>query len=287
MQHGHLMETRLIALITLLAALLAIFTAGCSPGETPQCSAESEALPASPAASLIAIVPRTSAEAATWGLRELALLLPYAAQAGLDLHVFYTQDGDDLTDDGGDGGPPQVLQSQALTFLAFAVGGAPAPPSDPNPLTTKLYCGHLAAWQSTAAATVRAEVARRAAAVRAWAAAADARLLSIASSPIKDTEGPEADVEFDSGASIFAAAQVALRAPRPTIVFLGGLTEVSPPSYSFAVPARLVALIRSTDPGQVLNAETSWSRWVSKAGGTFRAVSAYDSPAVIASSLAS
>ena len=55
---------------------------------------------------------------------------------------------------------------------------------------------------------------------------------------------------------------------------------MSPPSQSFAVPTRVVALVRSTDPAQVLHAESSWSRWVTKAGGTFRAVSAYDSPAV-------
>ena len=279
---------RLIVLTAVLAAFLATLTVGCSPAtHRSRCVPGSEALPASRAASLIAVIPRTSAEAATWGLRELTLLLPYLAQAGLDLHVFYTQDGDDLTEDGGDGGPPQVLETQAPSFPVFDVGDAPPAPSDPSTLTAELYCGHLAAWQSSATAAVKAEVARRASAVSAWAKSTAARLIAIASRPIPDTEGPEADVEFDAGASIFSAAQVALTAPRPTILFLGGLTEVSPPSQSFAVPTRVVALVRSTDPAQVLHAESSWSRWVTKAGGTFRAVSAYDSPAVIASALAS
>lgn len=285
---GRYPAPRLIVLIVVLAAFLATFTAGCSPAtHKSRCAPESEALPASRAASLIAIIPRTSDEAATWGLRELALLLPYLAQTGLDLHVFYTQDGDDLTEDGGDGGPPQVLETQAPSFPVFNVGGAPSAPSDPSTLTAELYCGHLAAWQSSAAAAVKAEAARRASAASAWATSTIARLIAIASRPIPDTEGPEAGVEFDSSASIFSAAQVALTAPRPTILFLGGLTEVSPPSQSFEVPTRLVALVRSTDPVQVLHAESSWSRWVTKAGGTFRAVSAYDSPTVIASALAS
>ena len=80
---------RLIVLTAVLAAFLATLTVGCSPAtHRSRCVPGSEALPASRAASLIAVIPRTSAEAATWGLRELTLLLPYLAQAGLDLHVF-------------------------------------------------------------------------------------------------------------------------------------------------------------------------------------------------------
>jgi len=234
---------------------------------------------------LIAIIPRTSANAASWSLRELAYLLPLAARAGLELHVVYTQDGDDLAEDGGDGGPPQVLEAQAPGFPAFHVQGAPQSPADPNALTAKLYCEHLVVWQSSASQVLRNEATRRIAAVSTWANSNATRLTALAAHPIPDTTGLEAGVEFDAGASIFSAAQIAQAAPRPTIVVLGGLTAVAPPSQKFEVPAHLVVLVRSTDPGQVLPAESAWSRWVRQAGGTFQAISANDTFTVIAGTL--
>jgi hypothetical protein len=236
---------------------------------------------------LIAIVPRTSANAASWGLRELAILLPFAARAGLELHVSYTQDGDDLAEGGGDGGPPQVLETQAPSFPAIQIQGAPQSPADPNALTAKLYCERLAAWQSSASQTRMSQDAGRIAAVGAWAKSNTAWLIALAASPIPDTAGREAGVEFDAGASIFSAAEVAQAAPRPTIVVLGGLIDLAPPSQNFQVPARLVVLVRSTNPAHVLHAQSTWSRWVTQAGGTFQAMSANDSPTVIAGQLVS
>jgi len=236
---------------------------------------------------LIAIVPRTSANAASWGLHELAFLLPFLAQAGLELHVIYTQDSDDLGEGGGDGGPPQVLETQAPSFPTFQVQGAPQAPADPNTLTAKLYCERLAAWQSSANQTLRNQATRRITAVTAWAETNAVRLIALAAKPIPDTTGREAGVEFDAGASIFSAAQVAQAAPRPTILVLGGLTELAPPSQHFAVPAHLVVLVRSTDPTQVLHAENAWSRWITRAGGTFQAISANDGPTAITTALVS
>ena len=283
------LSRRLIALIAVLSVILAALIAGCAPtpNEGAGCTRAMEALPASRAASLIAVIPRTSAEAASWGLRELALLLPFAARAGLELHVIYTQDSDDLGEGGGDGGPSQVLETQAPDFPGFQVDGAPQASSDPNALTAKLYCERLATWQSHASRAVADEAARQITMVGEWARSTAARLVALASRPIPDTTGREADVEFDAAASIFSAAQVALTSPRPTILVLGGLTAVAPPAQSFEVPAHLVILVRSTDPTQVLQAEAVWSRWVTKAGGTFRAISANDSPTVITSVLAS
>lgn len=288
-RHPHdRLSRRFTALVPVVSVSLAVLIVGCTPatGGGPGCTPQTEALPASRAASLIAIVPRTSAEAASWGLRELAFLLPSVAGASLDLHVIYTQDSDDLAEGGGDGGPPQVLEAQAPGFPVFQVQGAPQAPADPNALTAKLYCERLVAWQSSASLTVRDEAARRIAAVSAWAISNAARLTELAARPIPDTTGPEADVEFDAGASIFSAAQIAQAAPRPTILVLGGLTALAPPSQNFEVPAHLVVLVRSTDPTQVIHAENTWSRWITRAGGTFQTISANDNPTVITSAIA-
>lgn len=268
---------------------LVALIAGCARanGGGPDCTPGIEALPVSRASSLIAIVPRTSANAATWGLRELAFLLPFMARAGLELHVIYTQDSDDLGEGGGDGGPPQVLETQAPSFPAFQVHGAPQAPANPNALTAKLYCERLAAWQSSANQTLRNQATRQIAAVTAWAKSNAVRLIALAAKPIPDTTGPEAGVEFDAGASIFSAAQVAQAAPRSTILVLGGLTALSPPAQNFEVPAHFVVLVRSTDPAQVLHAENAWSRWITRAGGTFQAISANDSPTAITTALVS
>jgi hypothetical protein len=131
------------------------------------------------------------------------------------------------------------------------------------------------------------QAADRIAAVAAWAKANAARLIALAASPIPDTTGREAGIEFDAGGSIFSAAEVAQAAPQPTIVVLGGLTALAPPSEKFEVPARFVVLVRSTNPVQVLHAESTWSHWVTQAGGTFHAMSANDSPTVIADGLVS
>lgn len=279
---------RFTAVVSVVSMTLAILIVGCTPavGGGPGCTSRTEAVPASRAASLIAIVPRTSAETASWGLRELAFLLPFVARAGLDLHVIYTQDSDDLAEGGGDGGPPQVLEAQAPGFPVFQVQGAPQAPADPNALTAKLYCEHLATWQSRASLTVRDEAARRIATVSAWARSNAVRLAELAARPVPDTTGPEAGVEFDAGASIFSAAQIAQAASRPTILVLGGLTALAPPSQDFKVPAHLVVMVRSTDPAQVIHAENAWSRWITRAGGTFQAISANDTPTVITSALA-
>ena len=229
-----------------------------------------EALPASGSSSLIAVDPRTSAGAAASGLDELAQLLPPAARAGLELHVFYSQDSDDLGDGGGDGGPPQVLFTSAPSFPAFRVTGAPQRPADPTPLSARLYCKHLAAWQVHASSVLHAEVVRRAALLATWASTTAARLRALADKPIPDTTGSEAGGEIDTGGSIFAAALVAEVAPHPTVLVLGSLTALSPPSIRFQFPARLVALIQSSDPGQVLGIESAWIRWIHKAGREFR-----------------
>lgn len=268
-------------------ATVAILAAGCTvpAPKSHGCASRIEALAGSQTSSLIAIVPRTSASAASWGLRELASLLPLVARAGLELHVVYTQDSDDLGENGGDGGPPQVLEGQAPSFPASQVQGAPQSPADPNALTARLYCERLVAWQSGSSRALRNETNRRIAAVFTWANSNAARLRALAARPIPDTTGSEADVEFDAGASIFSAAQITQTDPRPTIVVLGGLTAVAPPSENFQVPAHLVVLVRSNDPAQVLHAESAWSRWIKHAGGTFQAISANDTPTVIAGTL--
>jgi hypothetical protein len=235
--------------------------------------------------SLIAVVPRTSAAAAVWGLDELAQLLPFAARAGVELHVFYSQDSDDLGEGGGDGGPPQVLLSSAPSFPAFQVTGAPQIPADPTPLSARLYCQHLAAWLVHASSVLHAEAVRRAALLATWARTTAARLTALADKPVPDTTGSEAGGEIDAGGSIFAAALVAEAVPHPTVLVLGGLTALSPPSIRFRFPARLVALIRSSDPGQVLHAESAWTRWTHRADGSFEALSSNDSPAAIAGAL--
>jgi hypothetical protein len=244
-----------------------------------------EVLPASHAWTLIPVIPRTSAEAASWGLRELSFLLPFVARPGLELDVHYTQDGDDLGESGGDGGPPQVVQAQAPSFPVFGVPAEPQPPIDPNALTAKLYCERLTAWERRANRALRVEAAHRTAAALAWARTVAARLLALADRPISDTAGSEANVEFDAGASVFAAVQVAMAAPRPNILFLGGLTTLAPPSQKFGCPAHFVALVRSTDPTHVLHAVKVWSRWITRCGGTFQAASANDTPTEIAKAL--
>ena len=276
-----------MALTVAPVLLLGGFVTGCisAGAQTPACVPRAEILPASQASSLILVVPRTSTGAARWGLGEAAHLLPFVAYAGLDLHVFYTEDADDLGEDGGDGGPPQVLQTQAPNFAAFSVPGVPQPPADSNALTAKLYCERLAVWEGHASQALRAEASRRAAAVRAWARTVAARLAALADKPIPDTTGAEAGVEFDAAASVFAAVQVVNAVPRATVVFLGGLTALAPPRGDFRLPAHFVAVVRSTNPSQVLPAERAWSRWVTQNGGVFTAISANDAPAVITRAL--
>ncbi len=272
----------------LVATLAAATLAGCGPVAVPVaggaqgCTAAAETLPASVSSSVIALVPRTSRADAVWALDELAQLMPFVARSGLQLHVLYTQDSDDLVEGGGDGGPPQVIFSGAPAFAGFGVTGAPQRPADPTSLTSKLYCENLAAWRRYAGEAVRAQVGARAVSVAAWARTIEGRLSALASRPIPDTSGAEAGTEIDSGASIFTAAQIAETAPQPTIVFLGGLTALAPPPQYFRLSARLVALIRSSDPVQVLQAEASWRRWAGRADGSFDAVSANAAPAAIA-----
>lgn len=279
---------RSAGLAAIAALLLSCLVTGCvgARAQAQSCASQAETLPASRPSSLIPVIPRTSAAAARWGLEELAHELPLIARASLDLHVFYSEDSDDLTEDGGDGGPPQVLQAQAPSFPVFSVPGAPPAPADPNALTAKLYCENLAAWEGHASLVLRAEAARRAASVLAWSRNIAARLLTLASRPIPDTTGAEAGFEFDPAASVFAAVQVASAAPQPTVAFLGGLTALSPPTRNFGFPAHLVALVRSTNPAQVIPAEHAWSGWVTRNGGTFIAISANDAPAAIAKTLA-
>lgn len=278
-----------------VAALVAVGLAGCTQGFGAQATSASQstgcraivaALPASQATSLIAVVPRTSAQAVAWGLRDFAQLLRSVARAGLELHVFYTQDGDDLVENGGDGGPPQVMLAQAPTFSYYRVGGFPKSPSDPTPLSRHLYCDRLAAWNAHAVRAVHAQAASRKAAVAAWADAAAANLRALAGRPVPDTTGAESGVEIDASGSIFAAAQVAQAAPKPSILFLGGLTALRPPSRKFRFPALLVALVRSSNPNEVLPSEAAWSRWAKQAGGSFLAMSSNDPPAAVAMALA-
>jgi hypothetical protein len=295
---------RSLALAGVVAALAVASLAGCTPGiggqatgtqaigaqvtgasQSTGCRAIVAALAASQRTSLIAVIPRTSAQAAVWGLRELAQLLPSLARPGFELHVLYTQDSDDLSDSGGDGEPPQVMLTQSPAFSSYAVGGVPQSPPNPTPLSSHLYCDRLAAWNAHAARAVQAEAGRRKAAVTAWANAAAASLRTRAGRPVPDTTGTESGVEIDASGSIFAAAQVAQAAPQPSILFLGGLTTLRPPSREFRFPARLVALVRSSDPGQVLSAEAAWSAWAHRAGGSFRAVSSNDTSAAVAAML--
>jgi len=244
-----------------------------------------EALPASRASSLIAVIPRSSAGSASWALRELAVLLPLVARAALELHVIYTQDGDDLGEGGGDGGPPQVMLAKAPSFPAVSMPRVPQVPPDPTTLTAKLYCERLAGWDSRASRLLEAESARRSASVTAWARNAADGLTALADKPIPDTSGPEAGGEIDASASIFTAAEVADAGPRPTILFLGGLTAISPPIRAFRFPACLVALMRSSSPKQVLRSESTWASWTRRSGGSFQALSANDAPATIARAL--
>src|SRR5215472_8884578 len=133
--------SRAFLVVSITAAGLAT---GCTPSARPNCMPKAEKLAASRWSSLIAVVPRTSRSAATWGLRELARLLPLVASGGLQLHVLYSQDSDDLVEGGGDGGPPQVLLTSVPHFPAVHLTGAPASPSDPTSLSAGLYCGRLA-----------------------------------------------------------------------------------------------------------------------------------------------
>ncbi len=277
------------SLAAIAALLLGCLVTGCvsARAQGQGCASRAETLPASRPSTLIPVAPRNSAGAARWGLEELARLLPLIARAGLDLHVFYSEDSDDLGESSGDGGPPQVLQAQAPSFPVFRVHGAPPALADPNALTAKLYCERLAAWEDQASRVLRAEAARRAASVLAWSRRIAARLLALAGRPIPDTTGAEAGVEFNAAASVFAAAQVASAAPQPTVAFLGGLTALSPPAQGFSFRAHLVALVRSTNLAQVIPAERAWSRWVTRNGGTITAISANDAPEVIAETLAS
>lgn len=246
------------------------------------CTTAAEILPASVPSNVIALVPRTSAADAEWGLKELARLMPFVARGGLQLHVLYTQDGDDLAEGGGDGGQSQVIFAEAPSFSRLDIKGAPQRPSDPTALTSKLYCGDLAAWQRRAGEVVQAQGSARTAAVKAWAGKIASRLTALAGRPIPDTYGAEAGFEIDSGASIFTATQIAETALQSAILFLGGLTALTPPPQNFRLSARLVALVRSSDPVQVLQAEASWRRWAGRADGSFKAVSANAAPASIA-----
>jgi hypothetical protein len=128
---------------------------------------------------------------------------------------------------------------------------------------------------------LQAESARRNTSVTNWARMTAARLTALQQQPIPDTTGPE-ETKVDAGASIFAADEISQAAPHPTIFFLGGLTAFRPSPRGFRFPTRLVALIRATSPTQVLEAESAWSRWVRRAGGSFAALSADDTPTTIA-----
>lgn len=271
--------------VCVLAGLLAAATpaiTACDSATAQACTTSAETVPASVSFSVIALIPRTSLTDAGWGLDELAHLMPFIARSGLQLHVLYTQDSDDLVEGGGDGGPPQVILAEAPAFPRFGVTGAPQRPSDPTPLSSKLYCEKLAAWQRRAAEIVHVQESARTASVAAWVRTVVGRLTALASKPIPDTSGAEAGTEIDSGASIFTAAQIAETAPQPTILFLGGLTSLAPPPQNFRLSARLVALVRSSDPVQVLQAQASWRRWAERAHGRFEAISANAALASIA-----
>ena len=277
-------RARTVVAVTAVSVATVGLAVGCTPalGGVPHCTPRTEQLPASVSRSLIAVVPRTTTGAAVWGLRELVPVLPYVARPGLVLHVLYTQDGDDLGDGGGDGGAPQALLSTAPTFPVLRLGGAPQPPVNPNPLSAQLYCNRLAAWEGHASTMLRIAGAQREMAVRSWVAKTEVVLEALADRPIADTSGAEAGVEIDASASIFDAAQVAAVAPRSAILFLGGLTVLDPPSQGFRLPARLVAVVRSSGPAQVMRAKRIWTRWAAGAGGSFEAVSANDGPETIA-----
>ena len=118
-----MLAQRVVPWALLLALGAGALLTACGPvGPTAQqCPRHQYGLPASTPTSLIAVIPRDSGASAQWGLRELASLLPLVAQPGLQLHVLYTQDADDLAPAGGDGGPPQVLATSAPSVLAFRV----------------------------------------------------------------------------------------------------------------------------------------------------------------------
>lgn len=273
-----------VALFALSAGLLVAACGPLHPG-AQHCPRRDYQLPPSMSANLIAVIPRISAGAARWGFRELADLLPLLARPGLELHVLYTQDADDLTEGGGDGGPPQVLATSAPNAPGIRVAGAPAEPNDPTSLSAQLYCQRMAAWQARAVTTLRTISARRAAKATAWASRAAAHVRALASKPIPDSSGPEAGAEIDSAASIFAAAQVAEASPHPTIVFFGELSALLPPVQRFSFPGRLIDLVRSDDPTLVLHSEAIWARWAKRRGGTFEAVSANGDAASIAQAI--
>jgi len=277
--------TVLLAGIVTTASLVAT---GCGPAPTATqgCAPQAEVLAASTPRTLIAEIPRSSVTTATWGLRELAKLMPYLATSGLQLHVLYSQDRDDLVPGGGDGGPPQVLFSMAPSFPVVRMSGAPARPADPTHLTTQLYCKVLAKWEAQARQAAQSDSNRRAASVAGWARDMASRLTRLSDRPIPDTAGPEAGGEVDAAASVFAAVQIAQSAVEPTIFFVGGLTEMVPPGRSYRVGGRLVALVVSDDPGQVLPAEARWTRWAHLAAASFEAVSTNAAPAAIAHALA-
>lgn len=281
---GRMLAQRVVPWALLLALGAGALLTACGPlGPTAQqCPRHQYGLSASTPTSLIAVIPRDSGASAQWGLRELASLLPLVAQPGLQLHVLYTQDADDLAPAGGDGGPPQVLATSAPSVLAFRVPRAPAEPEDPTSLSAKLYCQRLAAWRARATAAVRAAGVRRTEQAVAWARKTAARVTALAGRPIPDTSGAEAGGEVDTSASTFAAAEVAEGSPQPTIVFFGGLSVLQPPALRFRVPARLIALIRSVDPALVLRSERAWARWAEQDGGTFEAFSANDDASSIA-----
>jgi hypothetical protein len=270
------------AVITLQVGVAACGSAA-SAGQ--ECEPATEALPATAAWSLIAEIPRTSAAAASLALREVAQLLPYLPADGLQLHVIYSQDSDDLVPGGGDGGPPQVLYAAAPSFAAVQVSGAPARPADPTHLTSQRYCGQLTQWEHRAQQELQSTAAQRSAAVATWLAATERRLTQLAGRPIPDTSGAEAGGEVDTAASVFAAVQVAQAASQPTIFLVGGLSILNPPTEQFRFRGQLIALIDSDDPGQVLPAEAKWTQWAHAAGASFEALSADDAPATIAQAL--
>ena len=270
------------AIVTLQVGVAAC---GSAASASQECTAATEALPATTAWSLIAEIPRTSAATASSALREVAQLLPYLPASGLQLHVIYSQDSDDLVPGGGDGGPPQVLFSAAPSFSAVQLTGAPARPADPTHLTSQLYCAQLTQWEHRAQQELRSAAAQRSATMTRWLAATERRLTQLADGPIPDTSGAEAGGEVDTAASIFAAVQVAQAAPQPTIFLVGGLSILWPPAQKFRFRGQLMALIDSDNPGQVLPAEAKWTKWAHAAGASFEALSSNDAPATIAQAL--